>query len=453
MIRPRKSITSAHHAGSKPPPTPTVNEDRISFPDALVRAAVPLAALAAMAAFALHEVDPVGGAETAYLAVLATAGLLAVAFLAPPPAWELGLAATLATTIVWALPSGPGRGAAMVVVLLAALAVAAGRSSSCGSLKSFRSLLPLALGLQVLLRGGELLFHPQLSPRTLVALLALPTAGAFATAMLARRHGPAALLATGAAVLLAPGWNVAATAGLVALATGDRIARWKGAIPAVVLSSALLLMRGAPDLSMAAGPLALAVLYLGRKILIVPAVVIAVLLGATSLLASYPWLRHEPLQDALGLFAHIPASGTPILPAATSAVLDAAHPVWKADVAGKRVGTVVVESSLSNGAGLTNGTPVATVRLRGRDGRISSWVLRAGHETGEWAARRPDVAASSVLVSPPAWISWVAGDFFGQRYRARWMVEAGSCTELTVERSPALPPQVSLALHGVEIRP
>ena len=117
MIRSRKSITSA----------PVVNEDRISFPDALVRAAVPLAALAAMAALAHYEVDPVGRAETVYLAVLATAGLLAVAFLAPPPAWELGVGATLATTIVWALPAGPGRGAAVVLLLVAALAVAAGR--------------------------------------------------------------------------------------------------------------------------------------------------------------------------------------------------------------------------------------------------------------------------------------------------------------------------------------
>lgn len=104
-----------------------MNEDRISVRDALARAAVPLAALVAMAMLASREVDPVGAAESAYLAVLATAGLLAVAFLAPAPAWEAGVGATLATTIVWALPPGPGRGAAMVLLLVAALAVAAGR--------------------------------------------------------------------------------------------------------------------------------------------------------------------------------------------------------------------------------------------------------------------------------------------------------------------------------------
>jgi hypothetical protein len=273
--------------------------------------------------------------------------------------------------------------------------------------------------------------------------------------VLARRHGPAALTAAGAALLLAPGWKVAATAGLVALAAGDLIARWRGAILATaVLAGAFLLRPGVPDLSMAAGPLALAVLCLGRKIRAFPAVAIASLLAATALLASYPWLRTEPLQSALALFGQIPASGTPLLPPATSVVVDAAHSTWKVAMTGQSVDTVVVESSLSNGTGLVNGTPVATVRLRGRDGRISAWTLRAGMETGEWAARRSDVAAASVLVSPPAWISWVAGDFFGQRYRALWTVEApGPSAELSVERNQALPPQVSLALHGVEVRP
>ncbi|HYU35216.1 MAG TPA: hypothetical protein VEW48_23945 [Thermoanaerobaculia bacterium] len=458
-----------------------MNADRISFRDALARAAVPLAALAAMAALASREVDPVGAAETAYLAVLATAGLLAVAFLAPAPAWEAGVGATLATTIVWALPPGPGRGAAVVLLLVAALAVAAGRrfphprplsrerergeqqenvfallpSPARGRGAGGEGfLLPLSFGLQVLLRGSELLFQPQVNLRTLVALLGLPVAGAAATAVLARRYGPAALAAAGAALLLAPGWNVAATAGLVALAAGDLIARWRGAILATaVLAGAFLLRPGVPDLSMAAGLLALAVLYLGRKILAVTAVAIAALLLTTALLASYPWLRSEPLQEALGLFVHIPTPGTSLLPPATAVVVDAAHPSWRVAVTGKSVDTVVLDSSLSNGAGLPNGTPVATVHLRGGDGRIYGWVVRAGQDTGEWAARRPDVAAASVLKSPPPWLSWVAGGFFGQRYRSLWNVDSpGSFTELSIERNPALPPQVSLALHAVEIR-
>lgn len=226
----------------------------------------------------------------------------------------------------------------------------------------------------------------------------------------------------------------------------------------------------------------------------------AALLLATALLASYPWLRPAPLQEALGLFGlsltplsaatvvavflllfligsaasrrqipisraglaagalflaalvQIPAPGTPLVAPAAAAVLDAARPGWHADVSGQPAGSVIVESSLSNGAVLPNGTPVATVRLRGQNGDGPTWTLRAGTETGEWAALRPDVAATSALVSPRPWISWVAGDFFGQRYRSVWTVDPGSFTELRLERDPALPPEVSLALHRVEVR-
>jgi hypothetical protein len=566
-----------------------VNEDRIPLRDALARAAVPLAALAAMAALAGREVDPVAAAETAYLALLATAGLLAVAFLAPAPAWEAGIGAALATTLVWGLPAGPGRGAAVVLLLVAVLAVATGRRwfSSFESLLSLESLLPLSLGLQILLRGGELLFQAPASPRTLVILLALPTAGALATAVLARRHGPLALIAAGTAVLLAPGWNVATTLGLAALAAGDLLARpqsgriakaaallvilapiaWNPApglaaavtalalarpregpfvalavaaglavftmrdpawsstvwLPFLLLPASLfpdrdrswaavaglalaLAVPRSPDLSAMAAPLALLALGGGSPLpagregvgegLGVRGLWTATLLAATCLLAAYPWLRPEPLIDALGFFGlaltpfavivaiaaagalvllsrlrlapaapaavllffaacvHIPAPGTSFLPPATAMVVDAAHPVWSAALGRRAVGTIVLESSLSNGAALSNGRPVAVVRLRDGGGRISEQTLRAGVETGEWAARRPDVAASSVLKSPQPWISWVAGDFFGQRYRSLWEIQApGPFTALSIERSPGLPPQVSLAVHLLEVRP
>jgi len=582
-----------------------VNEDHFSLRDALVRAALPLAALAAMAALASREVDPMGAAETAYLALLATAGLLAVAFLAPAPAWEAGIGAALATTIVWALPAGPGRGAAVVVLLVTALAATAARSPHPRPLSHERErgeqqenafallgiTLPLALGLQVLLRGSELLFRPQVNFRMLVALLALPAAGAVATAVLARRYGPLVLIAAGTAVLLAPGWNVAATLGLIALAAGDVLARpdagritkvaavlamlapiawspgpgiaaaaaalvlarpkegpfvalaaaaglavfaisdpgWLTSVwlPFLLLPAALFSRRDrlwsaaaglalalavprTPDLSALAAPLALLTLDGGAPLPVgggamgggsgvrsLQAAWTATLLASTCLLASYPWLRAEPLRDALSLFGlaptpiaavvavagaevlalvarlrlrlspaalaacilflaaclHIPPPDTSLLPPATAMVVDAAHPAWNAALGRRSVRTVVLESSLSNGAGLANGTSVATVRLRGGDGRTSEWTIRAGIETGEWAARRPDVAAASVLKSPQPWISWVAGDFFGQRYRSLWKIDApGPFTALSIERSPGLPPEVSLAIHLLEVR-
>jgi hypothetical protein len=203
-----------------------VNEPRPLYPrEALVRAVVALAAVAAMAVFAAREASPACD-EGAYLAVLAGAGLLAVAFLAPPPALELGIGAPLATAALWALPPGPGRGAAVTLLLAALFAwTAARRLAACLPALPVDAAVPLAFGAQVLLRGG-LLFHPQPNIRTLVALLVLPAAAGLCAALLAQRHGTGpALLAAATALLLAPGWNVAATLGLIALTAGDQLSR------------------------------------------------------------------------------------------------------------------------------------------------------------------------------------------------------------------------------------
>ncbi|HEY2736785.1 MAG TPA: hypothetical protein VGK45_00180 [Thermoanaerobaculia bacterium] len=572
-----------------------------SLADILVRTSVPLAAMAALLVFA-RAAEPAGAAEGIYLAVLAGAALLAVAFLAPAkrPAWELGLGAVLAVTAGWALPPGPGRGAAMLLLLTALLAVAAARRlASCLPDLPLDVTLPLALGVQVLLRGN-LLFHPQANVRTLVALLALPAAGAVAASLLARRHGGGpALLAAGTALLLAPGWNVLATLGLLALVAGDQLDRpdlgrigkssalivllapiawapgpglaaavaglalWRPRlaaclsvpvaagllwftthghlsgpsllaavcllpllVPAAVLPesdrfwwvlAALPLVAATPqvpDVSALAAPLALAALAVRKNgpAAVAQRVWTGALLAGTALLAAYPWLRDEPLQAAIGLaglvtgptgglraavavllgfaavvmigtmlerrlekrsrpfsgsavlaaaaillalFLHLPSSGKPLLPPESGVMLDPAHPAWTADFpAPRQVESVAVETGLSGGAGLAQGTPVALVRLSDDGGRSSLWVLRAGVGTGEWAARRPDVERTALLRSPPAWISWVAGSFFGQRYRALWsLLEPGRFTHVRVELEPGLPPGVGLTVHQVEVRP
>jgi hypothetical protein len=261
-----------------------------------------------------------------------------------------------------------------------------------------------------------------------------------------------------------------------------------------------------PDASALAAPLALAALSMRREgpAPTVQAVWTGALLGGTALLASYPWLRENPLVSALALVGlplgwrsgaavvgafvvlvvllgrlravlprgvggealaaasaiflalllHLPGTGTPLLPPETGVTLEPARPAWLAGFAAARpVGGVMVESSLSGGAGLANGTPVATVRLRDEGGRSVLWILRAGEGTGEWAARRPDVERSSLLKSPPAWMSWVAGDFFGQRYRAAWtLTKAERFTHLRIELARGLPPEVGLTLHQVEVR-
>lgn len=557
----------------------TTQPDRPSLRSALLRFLVPLAALAAMGAYASLEVDPAGAAESGYLAVLATAVLLAVAALAPAPAVELGLGATLATAVVWALPQGPGRGAAMGLLLAATLAVAAGRAlAETRDRLGLPVTIPLALGIQFLLRG-ELLFQPQPDIRTLVALLVLPLAGAAAVTVLSERHGTLPLIAAATAVAVAPGWDVAATLGMVVLAAGDVLGRqdanrWVRAAavlpflvavawepgpglaaavcglalwhPRVALGIAVpvaaallwvpwgdegtreglrqlawlpLLLPAAvlpardrienvvtaaliaatvpliPDRAVLAAPLGLAALSLRPAV--PQRVWTSALLGGTALLASYPWVREEPLAELLSLTgpapgwtlaagvviaylilavadaglrlpslasaglagavvllvlgAGLPPAGTPLLAPEMPVVLDAGRPVWETVLDPEEVESVVIESSLSNGAGLPPGTPVAVLHLQNPDGG-SAWTLKAGDDTGEWAARRPDVIQAGGR-APSPWVSWVAGDFFAQRYRSRWALPRPErFARLRIERAPGLPPEVVFALHQLEVR-
>jgi hypothetical protein len=562
-----------------------------------LRLLVPLGALAAMAAFSGRDTMAGAAAEGLYLAVLAAAALLPVGWLAPEPAVELGLGAVLATAAVWALPPGPGRGAAVVLVLVATLAVAAARRLAAPSLPESLApgvTIPLALGLQVLLRG-ELLLAPVLTVRLLVALLVLPVAGALAVSLLARRHGAILpLIAAGTALTLAPGFNVATTLALLALAAGDTLGRqdlgrsaragalavvlapiaWQpgfGVVVAVcglalawprvglvlamlaaagleivskrpwnvavlnfsalpllvpaalvaerrrgwnVLAAALLVATAplVPDLSTLAAPLALAALSLRRDaaFTVPQRVWTGAVLGGTALLASYPWLRQTPMTTALSLLGLVPGpplaigivavvlalaalgfwlgrrwsepvraarlaglsgaclilallqglptAGTPLLAPQVPVVLDAGHPVWETPLPPvppapiSSIGSVVVESYLANGAGLARGTPVAILKLVNAAGQSVDWTLRAGDDTGEWAARRPDLAREALPVPLP-WVSWVADGFFAQRYRSRFQLgRPEPFTHLRIERAPGVPPDLTVALYQVELR-
>ena len=111
-----------------------------------------------------------------------------------------------------------------------------------------------------------------------------------------------------------------------------------------------------------------------------------------------------------------------------------------------------MESSLSNGAALAPGTPVAIVHLRAGAGHSADWVLRSGEATGEWAARRADVAGAGVK-APSPWVSWLAGNFLAQRYRSRWTLERPErASSLRIERAPGVPPDLAVAVYQLEIR-
>ena len=692
----------------------------------LARWALPPATLAAIGCFAAHEVDPVAAAEGAYLGRLAAALLVAGAALAPPPAAELGLGGVLAAAAVWALPAGPGRGAAVMALLIATFAIAAGRrlrrmataaEDGAGAGRArLAAAVALCFGCQVLLRG-ELLFAPGRALRPWVALLVLPVAAGTALALLWRRRGMVpALAAAAAAAVLAPGWTVATTLAMVALAGGDSLLRkdpatagrswwlrrvpasadlgeegkagtlvagttrqlgrtpaalatgarhslphvtrlaagvaalllpvawepragwaaalaglalWRPGLAAGVALPLAALMRGAalaglglpgalaahaswregaaglawlvmlvpaaltaarqprlrallagaallafatpwlPDRTALAAPIALAALALpaaGTAAGLAAFWSAAVLFG-TALLASYPWLRPDSLGDALALLgrgagprlaamiggaallvigavelalrrsaaapglresagdekrpalggsaatespaathrsrddrgftpgsehslpraaashavARSPAAargtriaamaagavllmtlvgpqvvspGMALLAAGDAVMLDRAHPSWYLDLGPQRSRGLVLQTSLIHAAGLGGGTPVARVRLLGTGAPPVELQLRAGDDTGEWAARRPDVAAAARARAPRPWLAWVAGTFFGQRYRARLpLPRAGSFARLEIDLAAGLPPDTGLAIYQVELEP
>ncbi|MFP3941875.1 MAG: hypothetical protein ACLF0P_16390, partial [Thermoanaerobaculia bacterium] len=161
---------------------------------------------------------------------------------------------------------------------------------------------------------------------------------------------------------------------------------------------------------------------------------------------------------ALGLLVvlGVPSGGTDAVGGA-GRVLDAKGPAWT--LAARDLGStgpvekLVLDSTLANAVGLPEGTPVATVRLRGRDGREQVWTLRMGRETGEWAAGRPGPDGAS---APRPWIAWVAeeGTFFGRRYRAVRHLPAAVVPEaLELTRRSDLPPEVALTVFHLELRP
>ncbi len=146
--------------------------------------------------------------------------------------------------------------------------------------------------------------------------------------------------------------------------------------------------------------------------------------------------------------------GIALLAGGSAVLLDRTGPSWQADVGLLRFRGLTLQTSLINGTALAGGTAVAHVRLLGPGAAAFELPLRAGDDTGEWAARRPDVAAAAGLRAPPPWQAWVAGSFFGQRYRARLpLPRTGGFERLEIDLAPGLPAGTGVALYQVELEP
>ena len=247
----------------------------------------------------------------------------------------------------------------------------------------------------------------------LILLPALAAIAAWTLAALGRGWG---IAAAGLAFLLQGGLHLANTLGLVALA------------------GLAYLMRSRLPRFTTGG---------------IPAAAVGVLAAVVVPIAAYPWLSPRPLAAAMALPSEVLAAarGREILPG-RELLLTAAAPAWETPLE-RPVRELVVVSNLANAAGLAPGVAVAAVELQSEHGEIQRWTLRNGYETGEWAARRPDVAAPA----PPAWRSVVAGDFFAQRYRAGRRIEPPRrFTRLRLIRDPALPPGIQVAIFSLEAR-
>ncbi len=194
----------------------------------LVFFAMALMVYVALRLFAFAQTDAGAAAESAFLALWIAAVTAALVALAPRSAPEPGWIVVWCLTAVWIVEYGPHRAALVGVLLTGGTAWTLWRAWH----RSWRQVSGLAPGLIVpaamavqLIGRSDLLLPPWLDLRTLISLLVLPPVCGFALCLLAeyfdRRQ---VLLAAVAVAVLAPGWNVAVTLALMALAAGCLVA-------------------------------------------------------------------------------------------------------------------------------------------------------------------------------------------------------------------------------------
>jgi hypothetical protein len=347
-----------------------------------------------------------------------------------------GMAVTAVVLAVAAAIMVPVDGALAAPGALAAAAVAAGALGTEESERR-RDALRAATALQgtwsaVLLTGAALAgAYPWLRPEPLVAALAV-----FGVPV----GWPGALLVVALALALVPALLGAATAAA---------ALRRRAVPRPVLPVSRWSVGGAG------------------------------LLAALALLLQAPGTGVELVRDSAPVVLggpdrawSAPLDGTVSATASVAGVFSAPAPGSIAP-SGTPVRVIVLDSALGNAAELLPGTPVATLALRWVDRPERIWTLRAGEETGEWAADRNRRRGEPGPVTPAPWRSWIPdeGRFFGHRFRTVLRVadpvrgargEGGRgrqaegterADRLELRLRPDLPPGVVLTVFRLELRP
>ncbi len=213
----------------------------VDYRPSLANLAVALAAGIAMFTYAGALANPAAAAETYYLALWSSLVLVTLAGLALPPALDLAGAAVLVTLVVWVVPHGPTRGAAVGLLLTIAVAAVALRYlEKTGGQLRWGWAVPTAMALQYLCRADRVL-GLRLEPPILISFIVLPVTVAAVFMALQKREGTLpALVAVVTAALLVPGWSVTVTLSLLALLAGhlfrDRLTpRWLAIALAIVV--------------------------------------------------------------------------------------------------------------------------------------------------------------------------------------------------------------------------
>ncbi len=372
------------------------------------------AGVVAAAVLAIPMASTNGRDELVFLALLAAPALAATAAIALRPAIELALGSLLAVLAAWSLPASPTRAAVIVAILAAAPAAAMARR---GARVGVAATVLLAIAFQTLARGA-LLVEPGMSAGRAAVVFGLePLAAGVATAILSARWGQWGWVTVALLFALQGGLHLANTAVLVALGGIAWLGRQRpwGRLPRFLGAGTMLLVT------------------------------------ATAVVAAYPWLRSSPLRTVIALPAQaIGAAGTRSLLEGGELVLDATHPQWRADL-DQTATQIVVVSSLANAAGLTRDTEVLVIEWTAEDGTPGRWPLRTGADTGEWAARRPDVAAQQPAV-PVAWQSLLVDGFFAQRYRVTHALPVGTrLRQISLSRGAGLPAEATAAVFSLEV--
>lgn len=395
---------------------------RRSLGSALAWLTLPAAFAVALAASAPALPDRAAAAE-----LLAIGGALAWGFAAlflHPAARTTPLAGCVLASGAALLLLPRDHGAAPLALALAAAGIAWAilRAVASDGCRSFRTLAPLTLAAATIAHGHRLAVAPA-APATWLLLVVLPLLAAWVLARLVGAGRGALAGAGGAALALAPTlahepwWILLPLASLATLA----------ALGGLTLGSLGRSARGT----------------------------LFALAALAQLAAAYPWLRAAPLAalaDGLAGTAARPQSARLLGPGAV--VLTAARPRIELALGGAAVSELVIESYLTNSAGLPCATPIATLTLPGEGGALAE-RLEIGRDSAEWAAGRPDVAAALACPPPEAFRSWfpTAGRFLGRTFRASFLVRPARAPErLIIERDPVLPPAVELALFSIEAR-